>query len=176
MEKGIKRELIYQGKVISMNVDDIVLDDGTKAKREFVLHNGGVCIAMKDSDGRFFMVRQFRYVQGKEMWEFCAGKIEKGEDPDKAILREAEEELGHKARNVRKLGQIIPTCAYSSEIIHLYYGEKGEKVGQNLDYDERLEPSRFTFEEIKEMIRNGEIDDAKTIAIMYHMEMAGLNA
>ncbi|MBR0462642.1 MAG: NUDIX hydrolase [Erysipelotrichaceae bacterium] len=176
MEKGIKRTLIYEGKVISMNVDDVILDDGTKAKREFVLHNGGVCIAMKDSDGRFFMVRQYRYVQGKEMYEFCAGKIEAGEDPDKAILREAEEEIGYRAINVRKLGQIIPTCAYSSEHIHLYYGEKGERVGQNLDYDERLEANKFTFEEIKEMIRNGEIDDAKTIAIMYHMEMEGLNA
>ena len=176
MEKGKSRTLIYQGKVISMNVDDVELDDGTKAKREFVLHNGGVCIAMKDSDGRFFMVRQYRYVQGREMLEFCAGKIEKGEDPDIAILREAEEELGYKAVNVRKLGQIVPTCAYSSEIIHLYYGEKGEKTGQNLDYDERLEPNRFSFEEIKEMIRNGEIDDAKTVAIMYHMEMAGLDA
>ncbi|MBR3227510.1 MAG: NUDIX hydrolase [Erysipelotrichaceae bacterium] len=175
MEKGIKRTDIYKGKVIDFKVDDVVLDDGTMSKREFVLHNGGVCIAMKDENGKFLMVKQFRYVQGKEMLEFCAGKIEKDEDPDEAILREAEEELGHRIKNIRKMGVMIPTCAYSSEHIHLYYGEKGEKTGQHFDFDERIDLYAFTFDEIKEMIRNGEIDDGKTIALMYHLEMAGLN-
>ena len=103
MEKGIKRTDIYKGRVIDFKIDDVLLDDGTPSKREFVLHPGGVCIAMKDEDGKFLMVKQYRYVQGKEMLEFCAGKIEEGEDPDTSILREAEEELGYEVRNIRKL-------------------------------------------------------------------------
>ena len=176
MERKLDRKSIYKGKVIEMTVDDIELDDGTKAKREFVIHNGGVCIALKDDDGKFFMVKQYRYVQGKEMLEFCAGKIEKDEDPDLAVLRECEEELGHKVKNIKKLGVMIPTCAYSSEHIHLYYGEKGERVGQSFDFDERLEALKYSAKEIKEMIREGIIDDGKTIALMYHMEMEGLDA
>ena len=176
MEKRIKRKLIYNGRILDVCFDDVELDDGNKAVREVVLHNGGVCIALKDlSDNKYFMVKQYRYVQEKEMLEFCAGKIEKNEDPDLAILREANEELGYEVKNIKKLGQIIPTCAYCSEKIHLYYGEKGEFVGQHFDVDERLETYKYSFKEIKEMIKNGTIDDAKTIALMYQIELAGLD-
>ena len=176
MEKRLNRKVIYQGKILDLCVDDVQIDDGAKAFREVVLHNGGVCIALKDlSDNKYFLVKQYRYVQDKEMLEFCAGKIEKGEDVDLAIIREAKEELGYDVLNLKKMGQIIPTCAYTSEKIHLYYGEKGEYVGQEFDDDERLSIYKYSFKEIKEMIKEGIIDDAKTIALMYHIEMEGLD-
>lgn len=177
MEKQTKRNEIYKGKVISVVCDDVVLDDGRKTKREIVLHNGGVCIALKDvTDNKYYMVKQYRYAQGKDMLEFCAGKIEKGEEPDPAVLRECQEELGYKAKNVKKFGCITPTCGYSSEKIYLYYGEKDEKVGQDLDVDESIDVYKYSFAEIKEMIKNGLIDDAKTIALILHIEMDGINA
>ena len=80
MERQVNREEIYQGKVIHVVKDEVELDDGSRAYREVVIHNGGVCIALKDGD-KFYMVRQYRYSLGKEMLEFPAGKIEKGEDP-----------------------------------------------------------------------------------------------
>ena len=80
MEKQISRKEIYDGKVIHVVCDDIVTDDNIEAKREVVLHNGGACIALKDeSDGKYFLVKQYRYCHEKEMLEFCAGKIEKDE-------------------------------------------------------------------------------------------------
>lgn len=175
MEKQIKRQKIYDGHVISLVVDEVGLDDGSKALREVVLHNGGVCIALRDDDHKFFMVKQYRYAQKQEMLEFCAGKIDKNEECDLAVLRECSEELGFEAKNIRYFGYIAPTCGYVSERIYLYYGEKGKEVGQHLDKDERIEPLKYSFVEIKEMIKNGEISDAKTIALMYHLEMAGLN-
>ena len=153
----------------------MLIDDGSHAIREVVLHNGGACIALKKDD-RYFMVRQYRYVLGKQMLEFPAGKIEIGEDPDSTILREAEEEAGYAVKNLKKLGSIIPTCGYCTERIHLYYGEAGERVGQHFDADERIDLKLFTLREIKEMIAKGEIDDAKTIAIVYHLEAQGIDA
>ena len=86
MEKQISRKEIYDGKVIHVVCDDIVTDDNIEAKREVVLHNGGACIALKDeSDGKYFLVKQYRYCHEKEMLEFCAGKIEKGENPDETM-------------------------------------------------------------------------------------------
>ena len=174
MEKQIRREEIYNGKVIHVVKDDVVLDDGTTSVREVVLHNGGVCIALK-KDGKYFMVSQYRYSLGKQMLELPAGKIEKGEDPDDAILREVEEETGYKAEGIRKFGSIIPTCGYCSERIHLYYAEAGDRVGQHLDEDERIDLLTFTYDEIREKIRNGEIDDAKTIALMYYLQINGID-
>ena len=169
MEKRTERQEIYNGKIIHVVKDRVLLDDGTQTYREVVEHNGGVCIAL-EKDGYFFMVKQYRYALGREMLEFPAGKIEKGEDPDAAILRETEEETGYRAEGIRKLGSIIPTCGYCTERIHLYHARTGESVGQHLDRDERIDLKRYTFDEIKEMIASGEIDDAKTIAVMYHLE------
>lgn len=174
MEKLLNRQEIFEGKVIHVVKDDVVLDDGSKAIREVVYHNGGVCIALKDDD-KYFMVRQYRYACGKEMLEFPAGKIEKGEEPDKAIEREAKEETGYEAISIKKMGQVIPTCGYDSEIIYLYYGIAGQNVGQHFDADERLKLEKYTFAQIKEMIRNNEIDDSKTIALMYKIELEGLD-
>ena len=175
MEKKLKRNEIFEGKVIHVVKDEVVLDDGSIANREVVYHNGGVCIALKDED-KYFMVRQFRYACDKEMLEFPAGKVEKGEDPDEAIKREAIEETGYVATDIKKMGQVIPTCGYDSEIIRLYYGVAGQHVGQHFDVDERINLEKYTFAEIKNMIKDGKIDDSKTIALMYKIELEGLDA
>lgn len=175
MEKQVNRQEIYNGKVIHVVKDDVTLDDGTSTIREVVLHNGGVCIGLKEQD-KFYMVRQYRYALGKEMLEFPAGKIEKNEHPDDAIVREVQEETGYCAKNIKKLGAIIPTCGYCSEKIHLYYGEVDKYVGQHFDVDERLNIEKHTLKEIKEMIKTGVIDDAKTIALVYQMELEGIDA
>ena len=173
MEKQLKREEIYNGKVIHVVKDTVGLDNGNTSIREVVLHNGGACIALKH-EGTFFMVRQYRYSLSKDMWEFPAGKIEKGEDPLETVMRETIEETGYSAKNVKAFGYIIPTCGYCSEKIHLYYGETDSYVGQHFDPDENIQLERFTFDKLEEMVKSGEIDDAKTIALMYRIRMEGL--
>ena len=175
MEKLIKRKEVYNGKVIKVVVDDVCLDDGVKTIREVVLHNGGACIAIKDSDGKYFMVKQYRYAQSKEMLEFCAGKIEKDENPDDAVIREAKEETGCIVKNVKKFGYIVPTCGYSSEKIYLYYAEVDKKVNQHLDIDERINTYKYSLEDIKKMVLDGTICDSKTIALLYYIENLGLD-
>jgi ADP-ribose pyrophosphatase len=175
MEKQIERETVYDGKIIRVYKDEVELDDGSRAMREIVQHNGGVCIALKHGDV-YYMVKQYRYALGREMLEFPAGKIEKGEDPLEAIYRETEEETGYKAEHLCEMGHVIPTCGYCTEKIYLYYAEAGEEVGQHLDRDERIDLYTYTFKEIKEMIANGTINDSKTIALAYRIEMEGLDA
>lgn len=170
MEKCVERQEIYDGKVIHVVKDEVELDDGSRSFREVVIHHGGVCIALRNKEGKYYMVSQYRYSLGKTMLEFPAGKIEKGEDPDEAIMREVREETGYLAEDVVKCGSIIPTCGYCTEVIHLYVGRAGEYVGQHFDPDERIELESYTLEQIRKMIIDGTIDDAKTIALMYHLE------
>ena len=175
MEKKVRREDIYSGRVIEVYKDEVELDDHTRSYREIVSHHGGACIALKTKHNTYYMVKQYRYALGDEMLEFCAGKLEKGEDPKDAILRESEEELGYKVENLCELGYMVPTCGYSTEKIYLYYGEAGEYVGEHFDVDERLTTYEFTLEEIKEMIRNNTIHDAKTVCVVAKMELMGLD-
>jgi len=176
MEKQIERQEIYDGKIIHVVKDKVLIEkNGNISYREAVYHNGGVCIALKDSDNKFFVVRQYRYVPNDTLIELPAGKIEKDEDPFEAIKREAVEETGRSAKNVKALGYIIPTCGYSNEKIYLYYGEVDEYKGQNLDFDEALDVEKYSLEELEEMIKKEEIVDAKTICLLSRIRLEGLN-
>lgn len=174
MEKLVNRNEIYNGKVINVVVDDVECENGNITKREVVLHRGGACIALKDNDGKYFMVKQFRYAFNKELLEFCAGKIEKDERPEKTIIREAQEELGYTVKNLKFFGYIIPTCGYSSEQIYLYYGEVDKKVDKHFDEDEYMETVKYSFSDIKKMINNNDITDAKTICLVYYLQSSGI--
>ena len=169
MEKQLSRENIYDGKVIKVVKDVVTIDDNSTSIREVVLHNGGVCIALKDKDNKFFVEKQFRYPFNDTLYEFPAGKIEKGEDPLEAIKREVVEETGYSAKNIKYYGYIAPTCGYSSEKIYLYYGEVDEYFGQHLDSDERIDLVKFSYDELKMMAKNNEIYDGKTIAVMHYL-------
>ncbi|MFI3284065.1 MAG: NUDIX hydrolase [Erysipelotrichaceae bacterium] len=167
MEKQVKRKNIYQGKIIDVDVDEVVIEDGSQSIREVVTHPGGVCIALKNEKNEYAMVNQYRYAQNKDMWEFPAGKLEKNEDPTSAILREAQEETGYDVKDLKALGKSIPSPGFLTEVVYLYSGNTNQFVGQHLDEDEFLQLQWFTFDHIKEMILKGEIEDAKTIALAF---------
>jgi len=170
METRISSEEIYKGKVVRLTKDIVSIDGEKEAYREIVHHRGGACIALEDEDHKFFMVKQYRYSQGEEMLEFCAGKLEEGEVPDEAIKRECVEELGWSAKDIRYFGYTVPTCGYSTEKIYLYYGKADKKLSQNFDEDERINVEKHTLDEIRQMILEKKITDAKTIALVYYIE------
>ena len=93
-EKQLNAEYKFEGKIIRVRVDDALLPNGRTSKREVVEHNGGVMVAPMDSDGNLYFVNQFRYPYFEVVTEFPAGKLEKGEDPYKAGIRELKEETG----------------------------------------------------------------------------------
>lgn len=175
MEKFVSRENIYNGKVINVVKDEILINDSQKSYREVVLHNGGACIALKNKEGKYLLVKQYRYAQQDYMYEFCAGKLEKDEDPLEAIKREAIEETGYEAKNIKQYPFMAPTCGYCAEKIYLFSGEVDAFKGQKFDDDENVEIVELSLKEIVEMIDDGRIYDAKTICIVYHLLKEELN-
>lgn len=175
MEKTIKSSLVYDGKIIKVYKDDVLMNNSIKTVREVVKHVKGVCIAVRDDDGYFYVVKQYRYALKKEMIEFCAGKAEESEDLFETVKREVKEELGFDLKNVIKLGVIIPTCGYCDEELSLFYGEVLNKGEQHFDDDEYLNVEKYKIEDIEKMIDDGTIDDGKTIATMYYLKRKGLN-
>lgn len=169
MEKKISSEEIFNGKIISVVKDKVELDDQSLSYREVVLHSGGVCMAVEDDKNNFLMVKQYRYAQQDEMYEFCAGKLELGEKPIDAVIREVEEETGYEVKDVVDYGYIAPTCGYCSEKIYLYSGKIKSFKGQNLDEGENISLYRFSLEKINQMIDEGLIYDAKTICLVHHL-------
>lgn len=171
VEKTLNVNEIFEGKIINVHVDDIELPDGKKAKREVVEHSGGVCVAPLTADDELLMVRQFRYPFSRELLEVPAGKLEKGEDPLNAGIRELEEECGVVADKVISLGEIYPTVAYCSEIIRMYVATGLHKTQQHLDEGEFLGVEKIKFSDALSMVMSGEIRDAKTVATILKIEI-----
>lgn len=166
-EKTISSTEIYDGKIFKLKKDEVLLPNGKKGVREYVVHNGG-CGILAELDGKILLVRQFRYPYDKEIWEIPAGKINAGEDPETTAIRELEEEGGIKAKGVKLLFNMYPTPAYSTEITRIYQAFDFEKSQVKLDEDEFLESKWFDKKTLSDMINKGEIVDGKTlIALLY---------
>lgn len=168
-EKTILSKLVYDGRILKLYVDGVELPDGSSSVRECVRHSGGAAVLFV-KDGKIALVRQFRYLYGKEIYEIPAGKIEAGENPAIAASRELEEETGYRAE-VSRLLDIYPSPGYTDEIIHIYLAKEAEYVGQNTDEGEFLDCVFIPIEEVMEMIERGEICDAKTVAAVYKYKL-----
>ena len=165
-EKTLSEKLIYKGRILDLHVDEIELPDGKKSIREVVEHHGGVCVAALTEDNCLLFVRQYRYPYHKVLLELPAGKLEKEEDPLEAGIRELEEECGVKAGTVIPMGQVYPTVAYCSEIIHLFLAKGLQKTQQHLDDGEFLCVEKIPLDEAVRLVMNGEITDSKTVALV----------
>ena len=164
-EKTIKSNVIYDGKILRLNCDDVITAKGVKAKREIIHHNGGVCV-LPIIDDKIVLTKQFRYAYGEEMFELPAGKLEKDEDAYTAGIRELEEEVGLKAESLTDFGEMYPSCGYTNEIIHLYKANNLTKVPRHLDADEDIDIYYFSLDEVLDMISRNEIKDAKSICLI----------
>ncbi len=170
-EKTLNVKTIFEGRIINVHVDDVELSDGKKSVREVVEHSGGVCVAPLTDEGELLMVRQFRYPFSRELLEVPAGKLEKGEDPLAAGIRELEEECGVVADKIISLGEIYPTVAYCSEIIRMFAATNLRKTQQHLDDGEFLGVEKIKFEDALSMVMSGKIRDAKTVAAILKIEL-----
>lgn len=173
MEQKINSELLYDGKVVKLYKDQVQLDEGHIQYREIVRHNGGVCIALKNDNHQYFLVRQYRYALNDYIYEFPAGKLEINENIEDAIRRESVEEVGYTIKNLKYHHYFIPTCGYCDEKIHLFSGETLSFVGQQLEVGEDLNLQLFTLDEIIDMIQNNQIIDAKTMILAYKLKNKG---
>ena len=164
IEKEKSSELIFDGKVLHLYKDEVVLPDGNIGIREYCMHNGGVCVLPLTDDEEVILVKQYRYAHRKCTLEIPAGKLEVGEKDDirSAALRELKEETGAECDELIYLGEMLPSPALLSEVIYMYFA-KGLHFGdKDLDDDEFLECERIPLANLIEMICEGKICDAKT--------------
>ena len=161
-EKPVKQEYPYKGKILNLRVDDALLPNGNVAKREVVEHSGGVMIAPLDNEGYLYFVDQFRYPYMEIVTELPAGKLEKGENPLNAGIRELKEETGATAEKITSLGQLYPSPGYCGEIIHLYLATGLSFGEQAPDEDEFLEVKKIHIDDAVKMVMDGTIRDSKT--------------
>lgn len=163
-EKKISSQVVYDGRILRLHVDTVELPNGRQALREVADHPGGVAIVAIDRDGNVLTVKQYRYVFSRVLEEIPAGKLEPGEDPREAALRELKEETGATPERFTDLGPLIVSPGAYGEVLHLYLAEGLDMGAQSPDEDEFLDVGRTPFDEMVRRVLDGEITDAKTVA------------
>ncbi len=161
-EKTLQSELIFDGAVLHLYRDEVGLPDGGRGFREYCKHNGGVCAVAITDNNEVLLVEQYRYAHGEVVTELPAGKLEAGEEPDAAIVRELKEETGAECKKLTYLGEMYPSPALMDEVIHMYLAEELSFGEQRLDEGEFLNCKRVHIDALVDMILAGKIKDAKT--------------
>lgn len=161
-EKKLSSRQVFDGVVVKLFVDEVELPDGKRSVREIVRHPGAVCVVPVTDDGKVIMVRQFRYAFGEVLLEIPAGKLEKGEDPLKAALRELEEETGTVAQRIEHMGELYTTVAIFDEKIQMYLATDLSYKNAHPDDGEFLEVEKIPLDTLVDMVMRGEIKDSKT--------------
>ncbi len=161
---------VFDGRVFSVVVESITTRKGGKMDVEVVRHPGSVVLIPLTNDGEVVLVRQYRHAIGREAWELPAGTLKPNEEPTQAAARECHEEIGLVPSHLERLGAYFPTPGYCDEEMNFYKAtglrepRPGEKAEQ--DEDEDIGKKAFGVEQIRSMIRSGEIIDLKTVAGM----------
>lgn len=164
----LSRTVIHAGKVLQLELDRITLPSGHTIDMEIVRHRGSVVILPIPEPGTIILIRQYRYAIDRWIWELPAGSLKPGENPDVAAARECEEEIGLVPRRVTRLRGYFPTPGFCDEVMTFYRCEDLRPPAPDStarqDEDEDIEPRRFPIDDVRAMVRSGEIVDMKTLA------------
>lgn len=166
IEETIKTEPIYEGNVISLQIDTVTLPGGRTATREIVKHPGAAAVIAL-LDGKLLVVEQYRKPLEKFQVEIPAGKLDPGEDPILAAARELEEETGYRPKELKPVSAFYTSPGFADEKLYLYFTDGVELGVQNPDEDEDLNVAAITMEQAEAYISEGRIGDAKTILAIY---------
>lgn len=182
--KTVNKELIssYEDGYIGKKVYKVTLADGSSRRVEEILKKGvpgdAAVIIPITTDGNVVMVIQSRpNTEETVSIELPAGMVDSGEDYQTTAIREMLEETGYEAEKVYELEWHYQDQGCSRAIIKTFVAEGCKKKQEvNLDDGEKLTFVEMSFEEILDMIKNKQINDANTkVAILeYTLKQGGI--
>jgi ADP-ribose pyrophosphatase len=171
-EKTVSSEVIYNGRIVKLQIDEVELPDGSFSKREIVSHQGAVAV-LAIKDGQMIFVKQYRIASQQLLTEIPAGLLEDGEEPEEAAIRECREEIGYRPLNLYKLGDFIPTPGYCTEKITLFCATEFEHDPLEEDPDEFIKVVKIPVRTARTLFINGQFIDGKTVAALgYYFSIA----
>lgn len=165
-ETTVSSQSLYQGRVVNLRRDTVRLADGREAVREVVEHAPSVVILAFDDAERILFVRQWRTPAGRALLELPAGVVEPGEAPPAAAARELQEEVGLRPGRLEPLGGFYVAPGWASEYLYGFLAHACRPAPLPPDSDERIQVERHFLAEALALIREGLIEDAKSLVLL----------
>lgn len=169
---------IYTGRVLNLDIDRVRFPDGSDGDLEIIRHPGASAVVpLLDEPGapdpRVVLIRQYRYAAEGFIYEIPAGRLDSGEAPLACAQRELEEETGYLAEHFAHLTSILTTPGFTNERIHLFVAWGLTRGEQRHEPDEFLTTRVEPLSEVLEMIRRGDVPDAKSSIAVLHFAAFG---
>jgi len=159
-----RHTVLYEGRVYTIERDDVRHASGYEAVREVVRHDGGAVVVPLYDNHDVLLIRQYRYPVDEEIIELPAGKLGADEDPRDCAVRELREETGCTASSVKKLTAMMTTPGFCSEVLHIFLALGLRDGTQQLEEgEESIALVRVPLSEAVAMCRDGRIHDGKTV-------------
>jgi ADP-ribose pyrophosphatase len=162
----VRHRRLYEGRVVSLDLDEVEEPGGVRATREVVRQRGSVAALPVLDDGRVMLIRQYRYAVDERVWEIPAGRIDPPETAEQGARRELEEEAGYTASAMEPLCTFYTTPGFCDERMHLFRASGLRQVPARPEEDERIEAAVLTLEEARAMVARGEIREGKTLVAL----------
>jgi ADP-ribose pyrophosphatase len=170
MVRVIESKRVYSGR-ISLRMDKFSLD-GRIIEKEVVVHQNSIGILPIIGD-EVMLITQYRRPAGRELLEIPAGKMEKGETPKQAAVREMAEEISC-AGKLTPLTQWYLAPGYSTELMHVFVATDLKKIKRGaLDDDENIAIKKMKISTAVKKCLSGEIKDCKTVAALLAYSQLG---
>jgi ADP-ribose pyrophosphatase len=160
----LKREQIFSGRKVALEVHRVRDADGRETTREVVLHGGSVAILAFPEPGRVLLEKNWRYALGREVLELPAGTLDADEAPRACAARELAEETGWRAGRLESLLVIHPSPGILSERLEIFLADDLAPGKPEREAGEQIENVLVPLDEAYQMIRDGRITDSKTVA------------
>ena len=175
-EKSISSDYVYRGKILDVRLETIMLPEGKTGQREIVDHGDSIVVVPVDKDNQIVLVKQYRKALEAFLLEAPAGGIEEDETPNAAALRELQEEIGYTSDSIEYMGGFWIAPGFCNEYMHSYIARDLIESQLPPDEDESIEIVSVPISEIPDLIRSGEIEDAKSIsALLMALNLFGLS-
>jgi len=164
---------VYTGRIINVDLDTVRAPDGSTMHLEMVRHPGAAAIValvadVDATDPAVLLIHQYRYAAAGKIWEIPAGVLEPGETPEACARRELTEETGATADHFEHLTTVFTTPGFTDEKIHLFLATGITPGEPQHAPDEFIQVEARPLSKVMEMIRDGDIVDAKSItALLY---------
>ncbi len=165
--------------MVKLDVDQVRYPDGSVGELEILRHPGASAILpvlsdLEGADPQVLLLRQYRYAADGQIYEIPAGRLEPGEAPATCAVRELKEETGCVAERIEPLVTLYTTPGFTDERIHLFLATGLTRGEPSREADEFVEVIAMSFTRALEMVRDGEIQDAKTAVTLLYV--AGFRA
>ena len=120
----------------------------------------------RSEDPQMLLIKQYRYAADGYLYEVPAGRLEPGELPMECAKRELREETGCEAEKFTPLTTLYTTPGFTDELIHLFIATGVTRGQAATEADEFLTIETMSLSHALEMVRQGEIRDAKTVVTL----------